>query len=145
MNVVSLLTPKIQVVFLYDDYTIQKSLMILREHGFTAVPVLSRDGQYVGTVSEGDFLWHFLDRPDDLIRLQERKQLKEVLRPDFNPPVSVRVGMEALLERAMGQNFVPVVDDRGAFMGIVTRRTVIRKLTVPSAACARAEAAAILG
>lgn len=142
MNVVSLLTPKIQVVYLYEDYTIQKSLMILRENGYTAVPVLSRDGQYVGTVSEGDFLWHFLDREDDSLRVQERKLLKEVLRPNFNPPVSVRVGMESLLERAMGQNFVPVVDDRGAFMGIVTRRTILRKLTVPSHACV--EAAAVL-
>lgn len=140
MNVVSLLTPKIQVVYLYEDYTIQKSLMILRENGYTAVPVLSRDGQYVGTVSEGDFLWHFLDREDDSLRLQERKLLKEVLRPNFNPPVSVRVGMDALLERAMGQNFVPVVDDRGAFMGIVTRRTILRKLTVPSSACVGAAA-----
>ncbi len=140
MNVVSLLTPKIQVVYLYEDYTIQKSLKILREKGFTAVPVLTREGQYVGTVSEGDFLWHFLDREDDSLRLQERKLLKEVLRPNFNPPVSVRVGMDALLERAMGQNFVPVVDDRGAFMGIVTRRTILRKLTVPSSACVGAAA-----
>ena len=143
MNVVSLLTPKIQVVYLYEDYTIQKSLKILREHGFTAVPVLTREGQYVGTVSEGDFLWHFLDREDDSLRLQERGLLKEVLRPNFNPPVSVRVGMEALLERAMGQNFVPVVDDRGAFIGIVTRRTILRKLTVPSSACGEAAAAVL--
>ena len=36
-----------------------------------------------------------------------------------------------LLERAMRQSFIPVVDDRGAFVGIVTRQTIIRRLTTP--------------
>ena len=33
--------------------------------------------------------------------------------------------MEDLIERAMEQNFVPVVDDRGQFIGIITRRDII--------------------
>ena len=41
--------------------------------------------------------------------------------------------MGELLERAMEQSFVPVVDDRGAFMGIVTRQTILRRLTEPTA------------
>lgn len=53
------------------------------------------------------------------------------MREGFNPPVSVRVSMEELLEQAMRQSFVPVVDDRGAFMGIVTRQSLLRRLTLP--------------
>ena len=33
--------------------------------------------------------------------------------------------MEDLIDRAMEQNFVPVVDDRGQFIGIITRRDII--------------------
>ena len=69
MNVISLLTPKAQVAYIYDDCTIRQGLEKLRAHGYTAVPVLARDGRYVGTVSEGDFLWNILDggttRPDE--------------------------------------------------------------------------------
>ncbi len=34
--------------------------------------------------------------------------------------------MDQLIEAAMNQNFVPVVDDRGIFIGIVRRQAIIR-------------------
>ena len=34
--------------------------------------------------------------------------------------------IEELLMRAMNQNFIPVVDDRNLFIGIVTRKDVIK-------------------
>jgi CBS domain-containing protein len=132
VNVISLLTPKAQVTYLYDDYTVRQGLEKLRAHGYTAIPVLSRDGGYVGTVSEGDFLWCLVDKNDNSLRSQEKLPLTSVIRRDFNPAVSVRVTMEELLDRAMAQSFIPVVDDRGALVGIVTRQTIMRKLTVPN-------------
>ena len=53
MNVISLLTPKASVAWLYEDFTLRQGLEKLRHHGYTAIPVLARDGRYVGTVSEG--------------------------------------------------------------------------------------------
>lgn len=132
MNVISLLTPKSQVAYLYDDYTVRQGLEKLKAHGYTAIPVLSRNGAYVGTVSEGDFLWCILDREDNSLRTQEKLPLKAVMRKSFNPPVRIGVTMEELLERAMRQSFIPVVDDRGAFIGIVTRQAIMRKLAVPN-------------
>ena len=105
----------------------------LRARGYTAIPVLDRSGFYVGTVSEGDFLWHILDWKDNSLRSKEKLPLRQVLRPDFNPAVRVDITPAELLERAMRQSFIPVVDDRGAFVGIVTRQTIIRRLTVPRA------------
>ncbi len=132
MNVISLLTPKAQVAFLYDDFTIRQGLEKLRVHGYTAIPVLNREGLYVGTISEGDFLWGILDRENNSMRAQEKVRLNGILRPQFNPAVRIDVTMEELLERSMQQSFIPVVDDRGAFIGIVTRQTIIRRLTTPN-------------
>lgn len=131
MNVISLLTPKAQVSYLYDDFTIRQGLEKMRANGYTAIPVLARDGSYVGTVSEGDFLWSILDDRDNSLAAQERLPLKRVIREGFNPAVSVRVTMAELLDQAMRQSFIPVVDDRGAFIGIVTRQTIMRKLALP--------------
>ena len=36
--------------------------------------------------------------------------------------------MDELLNVAMNQNFVPVIDDLGSFSGIVTRRDIIKYL-----------------
>ena len=128
MNVINFLTPKSQVAWVYADVTVRQGLEKLRSRGYTAIPVLYRDGSYAGTISEGDFLWHMLDSEDNRLRAAEQLPLRAVMREGFNPPVSVRVSMEELLERAMNQSFVPVVDDRGAFMGIVTRQTILRRL-----------------
>lgn len=132
LNVISLLTPKAQVAFLYDDFTIRQGLEKMRAHGYTAIPVLTREGIYVGTISEGDFLWSILDREDNSMRAQEKVKLNTILRHNFNPAVRIEVTMEELLERSMRQSFIPVVDDRGAFVGIVTRQTIIRRLTTPN-------------
>lgn len=40
--------------------------------------------------------------------------------------VTVTTSMDQLIEAAMNQNFVPVVDDRGIFIGIVRRQAIIR-------------------
>lgn len=130
MNVISLLTPKTNVAWLYEDWTIRQGLEKLRFHGYTAIPVLAKDGSYVGTVSEGDFLWCLLDQGSGDIQTQEKQPLRRVIRPGFNPAVRIDVALEELVERALRQSFIPVVDDRGAFVGIVTRQNIIKRLTV---------------
>ena len=132
MNVITLLTPKAQVAYLYEDCTVRQGLEKLRSRGYTAVPVLNREGTYVGTVTEGDFLWSILEHRNGDLQALEQLPLKKLLRQGFNPPVNVLVTMEELLERAMQQSFVPVADDRGAFIGIVTRQTIMRKLALPN-------------
>ena len=61
MNIAFLLTPKSQVTYIYEDSTFRQALEKLRHHGYSAVPVLTRDGGYAGTLSEGDFLWSMLE------------------------------------------------------------------------------------
>ena len=130
MNVISLLTPKTNVAWLSEGWTIRQGLEKLRFHGYTAIPVLAKDGSYVGTVSEGDFLWCLLDQGSGDIQTQEKQPLRRVIRPGFNPAVRIDVALEELVERALRQSFIPVVDDRGAFVGIVTRQNIIKRLTV---------------
>ena len=39
--------------------------------------------------------------------------------------MKVSATMDDLLQRVMDQNFVPVIDDRNVFVGIITRKDVI--------------------
>ncbi len=129
MNIIFLLHPKDTVQYLYDDNTIRQALEKLRRHSYTAVCVIKRSGEYVGTVTEGDFLWNLLDGGFANLRELEEYPVSSILRKDWNPPVTISTGMDELLQRVMEQNFVPVVDDRGCFVGIITRRDVIKNLT----------------
>ena len=130
MNIAYFLLPKNRVAYLYDDYTFRQGLEKMRHHGYTAIPVISRDGKYVGTVSEGDFLWRLVsdDRDSRTCSMKELEQLRvrDILRETQYLPVRITVSMEELLSSAMNQNFIPVVDDIGSFIGIVTRKDIIR-------------------
>ena len=126
MNAIFLLKSKNTVAFLYDDNTLRQGLEKMRVHGYTAMPVITREGKYAGCISEGDFLWHILETEDGTMKGQELHLIRDIVRNGWNPAVSINVEMEALLERAMNQNFVPVIDDRSSFIGIITRKDIIR-------------------
>ena len=88
MNIAYFLLPKARVAYLYDDYTFRQGLEKMRHHGYTAIPVISRAGQYIGTVSEGDFLWRLLSE-DGVRRCTmkdlEQLQVREILRVSQEP------------------------------------------------------------
>lgn len=129
MNIAYFLLPKAKVAYLYDDYTFRQGLEKMRHHGYKAIPVISRGGQYIGTVTEGDFLWRILKEDNEEYRTMrdlEQLKIRDILRPNRYPPVRITVTMEELLESAMNQNFTPVVDDLGNFVGMVTRKEIVR-------------------
>ena len=131
MNIAYFLLPKNRVAYLYDDYTFRQGLEKMRYHGYTAIPVISRSGKYVGTISEGEFLWQILSNDAESRQIRSMKDLeqlhiRDLLRGNNYPPVRITVSMEELLSNAMNQNFIPVVDDLGNFTGIVTRKDIIR-------------------
>lgn len=123
-NIAFFLTPKEDVAFLYDDFTLEQSLRKMRFHGYTSIPVITRESRYAGTISEGDFLWYITDNgiPRDKF---SKISVKEVSGKEKNPPVHITADIDELLEKAMNQNFIPVIDDMGTFIGIVTRKDII--------------------
>ncbi len=130
MNIASFLVPKINVAYLHEDMTIRQGLEKLRRSGYTAIPVLDNKDKYVGVISEGDFLWSIVERNENLeeITMKSLKPLKikDIIRIGKVTAVCIDTDMEALLAQAQTQNFVPVVDDRGMFIGIITRSDIIK-------------------
>ena len=127
MNIAYFLLPKSRIAYLYDDFTFRQGLEKMRNRGYTAIPVITRDGRYVGTVSEGDFLWRLLDTDDPSMKKAEELRVRDIIGSKY-PAVRITVTMDALLESAMNQNFIPVIDDLDNFIGIVTRRDIISYL-----------------
>lgn len=125
MNLFYLLKPKSTVVYLNKNVTLRSGLAVMRQNGYTAVPVIDESGEYIGTVSEGDFLWHVLEYPRLSDSFWDQYHVIDIVNEERNRPVKSDVGMEELLLRVMDQNFVPVVDDRNTFVGIITRKAII--------------------
>ena len=129
MNILFFLTPKENVSHVDDDDTVRQAIEKMEYHGYTAIPLLSRDGKYVGTITEGDLLWYLKkhDFPD--LWAMEDIAITDVERKRDNSPVNIQVSMEELFDKVTNQNFVPVVDDQDVFIGIITRKDVILYLS----------------
>ena len=126
MNVLMLLKPKDTVQYIYESNTLRQGLEKMRAHSYTAIPVITGNGQYAGTVSEGDFLYYLVDLREGEIKNQKKHHISDIIRKNFNPAVKIDVTMDELLKRAVNQNFIPVTDSLGTFIGIVTRQDIIR-------------------
>ena len=126
MNILFFLTPKSEVAYIHDDESLRQVLEKMEYHKYSAVPIISRQGTYVGTITEGDLLWYIKNQLD--LNLQEARRIliTNVPRRSDNTPVSIDSNMEALLDKAMKQNFVPVLDDKKSFIGIVTRKDIMK-------------------
>ncbi len=124
-NIMRFITPKSKVAYLETDATIRNGFEKMTFHKYRAIPVISPDGIYVGTVTEGDLLRSMLANGGGNMREHEKMCIRDVIRTDWNLPVSIDCTMDQLFNRVVEQNFVPVVDDRGVFIGLVTRKAVL--------------------
>ena len=125
-NILFFLTPKAMCVYLYDDFTIRQAMERMEGTGYSALPILNKRGEYRGTLTEGDLLWAMKNLCYMDMRQAEARRIMEISRRKDNAPVRVTTSMQDLVEQASAQNFVPVVDDKDTFIGLVTRRAVMQ-------------------
>lgn len=124
MNIIRFLHRKTDLAFLYDYKTVQQALRFMRSHGCRDIPVVSQEGAYLGAVDEGDFLWHVLDyggyeavKDDKIGTFVSRGRI---------PALKITATDEELKQAAMRGAFVPIVDDRGVFVGVVDRKDIVQ-------------------
>ena len=128
MNIAAIMIPKISTVFFHENDTIRQGLERFRVHGYTAVPVLNDQEQYIGSVTEGDFLRHLLSVQTTSLYVLEQSRIESIVRRDFCPALSIDASLKPVISAALNQNFIPIVDSRNILCGILTRRIVIKYL-----------------
>lgn len=125
MTIAFFLIPKKEVAFLRINSTMRQALEKLEYHHYTAIPLLDEQGRYAGTVSEGDLLRKIKNTPQLTFDNMKKIPLSEVEQRIKITPVKIDAEMEDLVSLVITQNFVPVVDDGGFFIGIVRRREML--------------------
>lgn len=126
MNILFFLTPKSDVAYIHDEDSLRQALEKMEYHKYSAVPILTKKGQYIGTLTEGDLLWYIKNQLDLNLKESRRIPVTSVPRRLDNDPVYADCKMEDLLDKAMQQNFVPVLDDTKSFIGIVKRKDIMK-------------------
>lgn len=125
MNIAFFLLPKHEVAYLTQQFTLRQTLEKMEHHRYTSIPILSKDGKYMGTITEGDLLWFFKNNTELSLENAHRFLISEVPIQRPNQSVRIDANMDDLISLAKVQNFVPVVDDSDMFIGIVRRSDII--------------------
>ncbi|MFZ7104164.1 MAG: CBS domain-containing protein [Peptococcaceae bacterium] len=125
MNIAFFLTPKKDVIYATPNTTMRQALERMEHHRYTAIPVIDNEGHYIGTITEGDLLWKLKNTLDMNLKAANKISLKDVPRHMHNQPVTINCDIENLILISKNQNFVPVTDDQGIFIGIITRSAIL--------------------
>ena len=121
MNILFFLTPKCDVAYVKEEDSLRNTLEKMEFHRYSAIPVLSKDGKFAGTLTEGDLLWEIKNQLNLDLKEAEKVLVKDIPMRKHFEAVGINSSMEGLVARSLTQNFVPVVDDLGHFIGIVKR------------------------
>ncbi|EHJ02036.1 CBS domain containing membrane protein [Clostridium sp. DL-VIII] len=125
MNIAFFLTPKNEVVCESQDATMRQVMEKMEHHGYTAIPIIDKEGKYVGTLTEGDLLWKLKNTHNLDFKNTESIRVKDISKRITHKSVSITSNIESLISLAISQNFVPVTDDNGIFIGIIKRSDII--------------------
>ena len=125
-----------QVVTVRPQARVKEAIELLDDHQITAMPVVDGEGRLVGVVSEADVLRDALmpDRRTHEIPVQVAGRTRSLTVNDVmtHLPMSVTtdadlaVAASVLVDTAIKS--LPVVDDDGRVVGMVSRRDVIAVL-----------------
>lgn len=126
MNILFFLIPKSEVIYIESSITIRRALMQIQSHTYTSIPIISDNGEYIGTITEGDFLRYFKNITTGEPETDLGANVLKIPRSVSYDPVSINSDIEDLISKVTNQNFVPVVDDNKKFIGIITRKDVIQ-------------------
>lgn len=138
MNILFHIITKDKVAYVNENATLRQAMEKMEFHRYTAVPVISDEGKYIGVLREGDILWYVKNKrelefesssPATLKDLTETITVKELPRKKDHRSVSIDANMDELIELSINQNFIPIIDDLKNFIGIITRKSIIKELT----------------
>lgn len=128
INIAQIMLPKVSTVHICENATVRQGMEVFQRYGYTAIPVVNEDGKYLGSVTEGDFWRHMCRIGTTEKKEQEHYHIRDIFRPDFCEALPIEADAKAVVDVALKQNFIPIVDGRGYLSGMVTRQILIKYL-----------------
>ena len=127
-SILRFMIPKSLVEYIDINSSVRQALEKMNYHRYTAIPVLDSEGKYIGTLRNDDIFNYFLKSGSFDKFTAEDIPICEILDVSYSKPVLHSSSIRDLIESVKEHNFVPIVDDRGCFIGIILRREILNYL-----------------
>ncbi len=117
--------PRIEVAYINTDDTLRQAMEKMEYHRYTAVPIVDTEDCFAGVLTEGDILWYIKKQGLGILKDAERINIMDIPRRSNVRCIGVAEPILSVIDLSLNQNFVPLSDDRGKFIGIITRKKII--------------------
>ncbi|MGT2887771.1 CBS domain-containing protein [Streptococcus didelphis] len=122
----SYLIPAADLAIFIDTHNSDHVMLLLVSNGFSRVPVITKDKVFKGTISISDIL-AYKDKhglTDWEMRLTDIGKMVNTKIA----AISHRVNLTVIMHKLVEFPFLPVVDDKNHFIGIITRKSILKAL-----------------
>ena len=126
-NIMRFVIPKSLVQYITAESTVRQALEKMLFHKYSTIPVIEKNGEYVGTLRSDDVFRYFMEAGHFDKSSAEDIPVTNIMRSSAKPLFHTST-IKDLIEEVKEHNSVSVVDDRGVFIGLILRRDVLNFL-----------------
>ncbi len=127
-NIIEYLTPKSETYYINNKTTIRQALEKFDYHKFSVISVIDDEGHFISTISEGDILRVIKNDYNFDMSMAIRKRIEFIPRYRPYQAIGINSCFDDVVKLSIEQNFIPIVDDRGIYMGIIKRSTILNEI-----------------
>ncbi|MBD1373814.1 CBS domain-containing protein [Hazenella sp. IB182357] len=130
-TITPLIIPKEKVVVVYPQWSLERALLVLTRQGTNSVPVINDSDQVEGLISKTDILDFLMKKSQgdddfDFTGIANYK-VSDALNPIHTGILADSIFSFAF-EVLVNQSYVPIIDIKGKFVGILTRKVMMEKV-----------------
>lgn len=122
----SIVTPFNNIAMVFEDNSIEHSMLILRESNYTQIPVLDYEKKFVGLIS-----LHQIYRKMGENLFTDFDNLRSLKVRDFidthYATINENYSLDDVFKLLIDYNFINVVSDDRLYLGMITRSSVLKK------------------
>ncbi|MER0123277.1 cyclic-di-AMP-binding protein CbpB [Streptococcus sp. ZJ93] len=117
------LTPANKLAVIIDTHNIDHAKLLLSHMTYSRVPVVTEDNQFVGTIGLREIVKY--QSENELTDEQLHMDISLIVKKDV-ATVGVSYHLEEVMRKLVDQAFLPVVGEQGEFLGIITRKSILK-------------------
>lgn len=127
LTVEDLMIPAEKVAHVQVGNPVEHALLVLVESGYSSVPVLDLDYKFKGTIAKTPILKSVMGMERfEMEKLAETK-VEAVMQVE-QPTLTMDTNFLTCLKVVINHAFACVVDEEGYFLGILTRRAILKEV-----------------
>lgn len=120
------ITPAEELAIFIDSHNADHVMLLLVSNGLSRVPVITKDKLYVGTISMADIA--SFQREEGLSERQLATSDIALMTSSKLATVRPDADLTEIMHKLVDAAFLPVVEESGLFVGIITRKTILKAL-----------------